>query len=89
MKEVLVTTLSEKEVAEKKIKSWPIWTKEVSTFDWFYDSEEHCYILEGDIIIETSEGTVNIGPGDYVIFKKGLSCTWKILKNVRKHYQFV
>lgn len=89
MQEILVARLTDNEIAEKKIKHWPIWTKEVSTFDWLYDSEEHCYILEGEITIQTAGGTVNIGPGDYVIFKKGLACTWKILKNVRKHYQFL
>jgi uncharacterized cupin superfamily protein len=89
MQEILVTRLTDKEVAEKKIKSWPVWTKEISTFDWFYDSEEHCYILEGEIAISTAKGNVSLSPGDYVIFKKGLACTWKISKNVRKHYKFL
>ncbi|NET86216.1 MAG: cupin domain-containing protein, partial [Moorea sp. SIO1F2] len=26
--------------------------------------------------------------GDLVTFPAGMSCTWKILSNVRKHYQF-
>lgn len=27
------------------VTSWPIWTKEISTFPWIYDSEEACYFL--------------------------------------------
>ena len=28
---------------------WPIWEKEVSRFDWHYDSEETCFLLEGQV----------------------------------------
>jgi uncharacterized cupin superfamily protein len=31
---------------------------------------------------------VEFGQGDLVIFPRGLSCTWKVLKTVRKHYDF-
>ena len=27
----------EEKLEELKVKTWPIWTKEASTFDWFYD----------------------------------------------------
>ncbi|MDH5793723.1 MAG: cupin domain-containing protein [Candidatus Bathyarchaeota archaeon] len=26
--------------------------------------------------------------GDYVIFPKGLKCTWEIKKRIKKHYKF-
>jgi uncharacterized cupin superfamily protein len=29
-----------------------------------------------------------VGKGDLVKFPVGLECTWKILKDVKKHYQF-
>ena len=29
---------------------------------------------------------VSFGAGDLVTFEAGLSCTWKILEPVRKHY---
>ncbi len=29
---------------------------------------------------------VAVGKGDLVIFPKGMSCTWEIRKDVRKHY---
>ena len=70
------------------VDSWPIWTKEPSKFDWHYDEKETCYILEGEVTIETSDGSVSFGKNDLVTFPKGLSCTWQVKKPVRKHYQF-
>ena len=31
---------------------------------------------------------VEMGQGDFVTFPQGMSCTWKIRKDVRKHYMF-
>jgi hypothetical protein len=68
--------------------SWPIWTKEISTFDWFYDEKEICYFLEGEVIVKTPNGEVAFGKGDLVMFPQGLKCVWNIKKAVRKHYKF-
>jgi uncharacterized cupin superfamily protein len=69
--------------------SWPIWTKEVSEFPWSYDVPETCYFLEGEVaVMMDGEKPVEIGKGDVVTFPAGLSCTWKIKKDVKKHYQF-
>jgi len=38
------------------IFAWPIWEKEVSRFDWHYDSTEECYLLEGEVIVEAENG---------------------------------
>ena len=71
------------------VKGWPIWTKEVSEFPWTYDSPETCYFLEGEVTVTCSDGeTVSVGQGDLVTFPAGLSCTWKVGKDVRKHYRF-
>jgi uncharacterized cupin superfamily protein len=70
------------------VRSWPTWTKEPSTFDWRYDESETCYLLEGDVEVTTSEGTVKFGAGDLVTFPSGLSCTWTVKVGVRKHYKF-
>jgi uncharacterized cupin superfamily protein len=68
---------------------WAIWTKEVSEFPWTYDEPETCYFLEGDVIVTPTGGeSVRVGKGDLVTFPAGMSCTWKILQDVRKHYQF-
>lgn len=71
----------------KGVLSWPIWEKEVSRFDWYYDSIEECYLLEGKVVVETEDGEkVEFGKGDFVTFPRGLSCTWDIKEPVRKHY---
>jgi len=68
---------------------WPVWSKEVSEFPWQYDCAEICYLVEGEAIISPDQGEpVTITSGQLVQFEKGLSCTWKIIKPVRKHYQF-
>ena len=68
---------------------WPIWTKEASEFPWTYASPETCYFLEGDVVVTPDGGEpVEVGKGDLVTFPQGMSCTWHIRKDVRKHYQF-
>ncbi|OQX87419.1 MAG: cupin [Candidatus Omnitrophica bacterium 4484_70.2] len=87
--EVEVKKLSEEELQKLGVKNWPIWEKEESSFDWYYDEEERCYFLEGEVEIELSEGEkVKVGAGDFVSFPKGLKCKWHIKKKVRKHYNF-
>jgi hypothetical protein len=87
--EIKVEKLKEDELKKRGIFSWPIWTKEVSQFDWQYGSIEECYILEGEVVIETEDGKkVSFGKGDFVTFPKGLSCVWDIKSPVRKHYNF-
>jgi len=78
----------QKEDLERRgVLSWPIWEKEVSRFDWYYDSIEECYLLEGKVAVETEDGEkVEFGKGDLVTFPRGLSCTWDIKEPVRKHY---
>ena len=78
----------ENELAKRGIESWPIWQKEVSRFDWHYDSIEECYLLEGKVVVETDEGQVEFGKGDFVTFPKGLSCVWDVKEPVKKHYNF-
>ena len=74
---------------QMKVKTWPIWEKEVSEFPWHYDEMETCFLLEGDVIVTPEGGeSVRFGKGDLVTFPKGMSCTWKVLKPVRKHYKF-
>ena len=66
----------------------PVWGCEISEFDWQYDSEETCLLLEGEVTVVYDGGSVSFGAGDYVIFPKGLSCVWKVSKPVKKHYIF-
>ncbi|MFZ5519002.1 MAG: cupin domain-containing protein [Candidatus Zhuqueibacterota bacterium] len=78
-----------KQLEEMGVFQWPIWEKEASEFPWFYDEPEVCYFLDGDVTVTPVDGApVTFGKGDLVRFPRGLSCTWKIRKDVRKHYQF-
>jgi hypothetical protein len=74
---------------EMGVRSWPIWTKEVSSFPWSYDEPETCLFLEGEVVVTPDAGApVTVGKGDLVTFPSGMSCTWMVLKPVRKHYRF-
>jgi uncharacterized cupin superfamily protein len=78
----------EERLEQMGVSEWPIWEKEVSEFPWRYDTEETCYFLEGDVVVTPDGGEpVQMGKGDLVTFPSGMSCTWKIDKGVRKHYQ--
>ena len=80
---------SKSDMENQGVFSWPIWEKEVSKFDWHYDSVEECFLLEGEVVVETKDGDrFAFGKGDFVRFPKGLSCVWDIRKPVKKHYRF-
>lgn len=71
------------------VNSWPIWEKEVSQFPWFYDTEEVCYILEGEVTVTPDGGEpVTFGKGDLVTLPAGMGCHWNITQAIRKHYLF-
>jgi uncharacterized cupin superfamily protein len=87
--EVIVKKMDKKEVESKGINSWPIWEKEVSEFDWYYSEKERCYFIEGEVEVTDSDGNkYKIKKGDYVEFPEGLSCKWKVIKPVKKYYNF-
>ena len=87
--EIKIQKPDNQELEKKGVSNWPIWEKEISRFDWHYDSIEECYLLEGKVIVETEEGrSVEFGKGDFVTFPKGLSCIWDIKEPVKKHYNF-
>ena len=78
-----------KRLHELGVYDWSIWTKEASEFPWTYDESETCYFLEGEVVVSPEEGEpVEVGKGDLVTFPKGMNCTWKIKKDVKKHFQF-
>lgn len=88
-KNIEIKKPTEEELKQRNVASWPIWTKEVSRFDWRYDDTEECYLLEGKVRVEIPGGqSVEFGAGDFVTFPKGLSCVWDIKVPVRKHYNF-
>ena len=83
-----IIKLSGSKISEKNILQWPIWTCEVSEFDWEYSDQETCLLLEGEVEVSSEFETVRFSAGDYVVFPKGLKCRWKVMQPVRKHYSF-
>ena len=83
-----VTVRKPTEAEKAKMQTKPTWGCEVSEFDWYYDSEETCLLIEGEVTVTYDGGSVSFGAGDYVTFPKGLACVWKVTKPVKKHYIF-
>jgi uncharacterized cupin superfamily protein len=88
MMKIIIEKADREDLEQQGVFSWPVWECSPSIFDWHYDQEESCLILEGEITVKTPHEEVTIGPGDYVTFPKGLDCTWSVAKPVRKHYTF-
>lgn len=87
---VTVEKPDEERLKDLKVHTWPIWSKEVSRFDWYYSETEMCYILEGRVVVELPNGEkIELSAGDLVTFPKGLSCVWDIKEPIRKHYTFL
>ncbi len=80
--------LSTEVLKKRGVFDWPLWEKEISKFPWVYNQEEKCYIIEGKAEIIMENETVVIKAGDFVTFMKGLECTWNILADIKKHYNF-
>lgn len=88
MTEIIIKHLDEKEIIKGGIRTWPIWEKEISRFEWSYDGDEECLIIEGEVIVETEKGSFSIKKGDFVTFRSGLKCVWDIKKTIIKYYNF-
>ncbi|MFW6278821.1 MAG: cupin domain-containing protein [Bacillota bacterium] len=87
MSEIKVETPDQDKLEELGVKSWPIWEKEVSEFEWHYDQQEVCYLIEGEVVVEADGQEVEFSAGDLVTFPQGLDCVWKVKEDVKKHYK--
>ena len=83
-----ISKVSENEISKKGVFSWPIWSCEISEFDWEYGDSESCYLLDGKVEVQSEFETVQFSAGDFVVFPKGLKCRWRVTSPVRKHYSF-
>jgi hypothetical protein len=88
VKGIKVIKPTKEQLSKLGVKEWSHWSCEVSAFDWSYDGTETCYIQEGEVTVETSEGAVDIKPGDLVQFADGLDCRWVVKAPIRKVYSF-
>ena len=83
-----VTVKKPTEAEKLLMQKQPTWSCGVSEFDWYYDSEETCLLIEGEVEVSYVGGSVRFGAGDYVVFPHGLACVWQVTRPVRKHYIF-
>ena len=88
MAEIIIYQLTQEELETKDVFQWPIWECEVSEFPWTYSEKESCFILEGEVEVNTDDEVVHIKPGDFVVFPSGLTCVWKVTSHVKKHNNF-
>jgi uncharacterized cupin superfamily protein len=71
------------------VYDWPVWKKEVSTFDWEYDQQETCYVIRGEFTVTPEGGEpMSFKRGDLITFPAGMKCVWEITKDVEKHYDY-
>ena len=89
----IINNFSFEKFDELGIKNWSVWSCKKSVFPWAYDETENCFILEGSAIItptgeDSGQPSVTIRKGDYCTFPAGLTCTWEITEDIRKHYNF-
>ena len=63
---LVISPCQEITVEELGIKSWPIWTCDVSSFDWAYEEKETCLLIDGEV-------TVTLEGGKPVHFSDGKS----------------
>ena len=84
--DILVRKATEDDKA--RMLTRPTWSCEASEFSWHYGDGEKALLLEGEVIVTYDGGSASFGAGDYVEFPKGMSCIWKVLKPVNKHYEF-
>jgi uncharacterized protein len=83
-----VQQISDEEATSRGLRNWPIWEKEISSFEWTYDEDEECYFLEGEVVVRIGDKEYQLKKGDFVRFKKGLTCHWTVKQPVRKHLKY-
>ncbi|MBU1084217.1 MAG: cupin domain-containing protein [Candidatus Omnitrophota bacterium] len=89
MSKMRVERIDDSEIEKRGIRSWPVWEKGVSKFDWSYGEKETCYILEGRARVMSSDGQekIEFAQGDLVTFSEDLECRWDIIEPIKKHYR--
>ena len=64
-----------------------IWSCTPGVFDWVYDGDETCTILEGEAVIKIKGGrSKRLRAGDFVNFPKGLKTRWTVKKRILKTF---
>lgn len=88
MSKIMMSRPSKEELDKLNIAQWSSWDCDPSEFDWQYPDSETAYVFKGKVVISTDTGEkVEIGPGDLVVFPKGLKCHWQVRERIEKVYK--
>ena len=77
-----------------RISEWPVWSSKTGgwplidhPYDFTHEAKELSLFLEGKVTVTPEGGEpVELGPGDYAVFPKGLVSTWVISEPIKKRY---
>lgn len=77
-----------------RISDWPVWSSKTGgwplidhPYEFTHESKELSLFLEGKVTVTPEGGEpVELGPGDYAVFPKGLVSTWVIAEPIKKRY---
>ena len=79
---------TEEELNALGVYNWGVWSKNISSFPWEYDSKEIFYVLEGEADIISENEKISFKEGDLVTCHAGVKCTWDVKRPIKKHYRF-
>ena len=68
----------------KELTLCPTWSYKACVFNWYFDEEETCLILEGEATVKYEGDEVSFKGGDLVIFPKGMQSIWHVSKAIKK-----
>lgn len=85
---ITIQNMSLEDAKKLGIENWGKWSCEPSEFDWHYSDRETAYVFEGDVIVTANGEDTHITANSLVIFPKGMDCTWKVNKTIKKVYKF-
>jgi uncharacterized cupin superfamily protein len=61
-----------------------MWDCTAGRFNWFYDTDETVYVVEGSVIIKDGSRTRHVSAGETIFFPAGSSAEWTVPHYVRK-----
>jgi uncharacterized protein len=88
MAKIKLKKMSLEEAKQLGIDFWGRWESEPDIFDWEYSEQETAYVFEGDVLVTSGDEEAHITGNMLVSFPKGMKCTWKVQKPIKKAYTF-
>lgn len=98
----LISVTTPSAAAAEAATAWPVWScaawpdpaGQFQESEWWTAREgaieERCLIIEGraTLFLDGGAAPLTICKGDWVVFRKGFSCIWKVEEPISKHYNY-